>query len=141
VRGLYDRHFALLLNRQLREADLTPESLSITLPYIPRRIIEFDEVYTAQVWGFGTAAHYYERSSSAPHVAKIEIPTLILAARDDPMVPVATLENLPFSSAVRLHVADHGGHMGYVGLRGSDPDRRWMDWRIVDWLNIHRAGG
>jgi uncharacterized protein len=141
LRGMYDRHFATLLNRQLVAARLTPETLAITIPYRPRRIIEFDDLYTAQVWGFGTAAHYYERSSSAPHVAKIEVPTLILAARDDPMVPVGTLEKLAFASTVRLHIADHGGHMGYVGLRGSDPDRRWMDWRIVDWLNIPLAPG
>ncbi|MGE3317517.1 MAG: YheT family hydrolase, partial [Planctomycetaceae bacterium] len=75
VRSIYDRHFATLLNRQLRAARLTPETLAITLPYQPRRIIEFDDIYTAQVWGFGTAAHYYERSSSAPHVAKIQVPT------------------------------------------------------------------
>jgi predicted alpha/beta-fold hydrolase len=135
LRSLYDRHFAGLLRRQLVESNLTPEKLAITLPYQPRRIIEFDDLYTAQVWGFGTAANYYARSSSAPHVSKIRVSTLILAARDDPMVPVATLEGMALSSAVRLHVVDHGGHLGYIGRRNPDPDRRWMDWRLLDWLN------
>jgi hypothetical protein len=31
--------------------------------------------------------------------------------------------------------------MGYIGLSGVDPDRRWMDWRIVDWLNIPPKAG
>lgn len=141
VRSLYDRHFARLLKDQLAAAKLTPEALAITLPYSPRRILEFDDLYTARIWGFGTAAHYYERSSSAAHVDKIEIPTLVMAARDDPMVPVGTLEKLPFSPAVRLYVSDHGGHIGYIGLRGRDPDRRWMDWRILDWLNNAPGGG
>jgi len=136
VRSLYDRHFARLLHRQLRAASITPEKLSISVPARPRRIIEFDDAYTAQAWGFGTADNYYAQSSAAPHVRQIRVPTLLLGARDDPMVPVSTLEAIPLSPAVVRHIVDHGGHMGYFGRRNGDPDRRWMDWRIVDWLNM-----
>ncbi len=134
LRSLYDRHFARLLRQQLHAARLTPESLGVSLPYEPRRIIEFDDLYTAKVWGFGTAEDYYAASSSAPHIAKIQVPTLIIAARDDPMVPVETIERITLSPAVLRHIVDHGGHIGYVGRQNGDPDRRWMDWRIVDWI-------
>jgi predicted alpha/beta-fold hydrolase len=28
----------------------------------------------------------------------------------------------------------HGGHLGFIGQPGIDPDRRWMDWRTIEWL-------
>ena len=61
-------------------------------------------------------------------------PILILSARDDPMIPPDTLESASLPPAVRLHMTDRGGHLGFVGRRGVDADRRWMDWRVVDWV-------
>lgn len=58
---------------------------------------------------------------------------LILTARDDPLVPVEQFERLEIPDSVTLHVADHGGHIGYLARSGIDADRRWLDWRIVDW--------
>jgi predicted alpha/beta-fold hydrolase len=31
-------------------------------------------------------------------------------------------------------LSDRGGHLGFVGRAGVDADRRWMDWRVVDWV-------
>jgi len=33
---------------------------------------------------------------------------------------------------VRLVASDHGGHVGFVGRKGVDPDARWLDWRVVE---------
>jgi predicted alpha/beta-fold hydrolase len=33
---------------------------------------------------------------------------------------------------VRLIATDHGGHVGFVGKKGLDPDSRWLDWRVVE---------
>jgi uncharacterized protein len=63
------------------------------------------------------------------------VPTLRLAARDDPLIPIAMFERqitcLP--PAVRLHIVEGGGHLGYVARRDNDPDARWLDWRMVEW--------
>jgi hypothetical protein len=45
--------------------------------------------------------------------------------------------NLP--SSVSLHVTRQGGHLGYIGVTGVDPDRRWLDWRVVDYV-LAQAG-
>ena len=58
--------------------------------------------------------------------------TIVL--RDDPMIPPECLERIHLPPAVRLHVSDRGGHLGFVGRGGVDADRRWMDWRVVDWV-------
>ncbi len=101
----------------------------------PRDLWAFDELFTAPAAGFESARHYYDCSSAAQFLPFVRVPTLILTARDDPLVPSRTFEGLAHSAAVTVHVAEGGGHLGYVGRRGTDPDRRWMDWRIVEWIN------
>jgi hypothetical protein len=101
---------------------------------MPRRLREFDDLYTAPLSGFSGVREYYSRASSAPYLASIRVPTLIITAEDDPVVPVSMFERHPVSSATTLHVTHYGGHLGYVGVAGVDPDRRWLDWRIVEWV-------
>ena len=100
----------------------------------PRTLWEFDDQFTAAVCGFGGADNYYRVASSGPFIPRIRIPTLILASRDDPMIPVQPLEQISPPAAVEVHFTRHGGHLGFVGRAGVDPDRRWMDWRVVDWV-------
>jgi len=45
--------------------------------------------------------------------------------------PLAELQLPP---NVTLCLTKHGGHLGFIGRSGVDPDRRWMDWRLLDWL-------
>jgi predicted alpha/beta-fold hydrolase len=98
-------------------------------------LYDFDDQYTAPAAGFENAADYYARCSAAQFVSGIEVPTLILTARDDPLVPVSVFEKLNLPDSVVLHISEQGGHLGYIAKAGDDPDRRWMDWRIVDWMN------
>ena len=132
---LYDRFFVRLLMRQASEhRRRLPDAPTLNFTRSPRSLWEFDNGYTAIVWGFGTADNYYSQAASLPLLAEIRLPTLILSARDDPMIPSDTLENASLPPAVRLHMSDRGGHLGFVGRRGVDADRRWMDWRVVDWV-------
>ena len=131
----YDRYFAKLLVHRIGLYDST-DSLpgSYGRRPRPRCLREFDSVYTAPLGGFRSVDDYYARSSAAQFIPNIRLPTRILTARDDPIVPVSLFENLPLPPKVRLCIADSGGHLGYFARPGIDPDRRWMDWRIVDWI-------
>jgi predicted alpha/beta-fold hydrolase len=40
--------------------------------------------------------------------------------------------NVNYPKNVDLVPTDHGGHVGFVGKKGNDPDIRWLDWRIVE---------
>jgi uncharacterized protein len=132
---LYDRYFVALLLRQLElRKRLLPAAPAGRFARRPRSLWEFDDSFTAVVCGFGTAEGYYAAASSAPWIPRIERSTFIVSARDDPMIPAETLEQIKLPPAVRLHISDCGGHLGFVGRRGVDGDRRWMDWRVVDWV-------
>jgi uncharacterized protein len=137
---LYERHFVWLLCRQI-EANrrLRPDIPALNAQRRLRTLLEFDDAYTGPVCGFGTADNYYAINSARGLVAKIRLPTLILTAADDPLVPIASFDALQSPQNVIVHRTEHGGHLGYIGKAGVDADLRWMDWRIVDWATANLA--
>lgn len=134
INRLYDRYFVRLLLAHLKERSrLRPDAATRDFPRPPRRLVEFDEHFTAPLNGFQGAADYYGRVSAKNVLADVELPTLILASADDPMIPIESVLATNRSPAVELHVASGGGHLGFLGRPGSDPDLRWSDWRVVEW--------
>lgn len=137
----YDRYFARLLASQLAERRArNPHAMHAQFPRVPSRLREIDDWFTAPTCGFGTADNYYRVCASAPLLPEIRLPTLIIAAADDPLVPAYSFESLRLSPSTRLLITRHGGHLGFIGANGTDADRRWLDWRVVDWvLKQHAA--
>ena len=132
---LYDRAFiAGLLRSEALRRRRVPGGHHLPVKARPRRLCEFDEMFTAPVAGFAGADEYYEQSSAGPLLARIEVPTLILATADDPIVPIGPFERATYGPSTRLVILPAGGHLGFLGIRGVDPDRRWLDWRIVEWV-------
>jgi predicted alpha/beta-fold hydrolase len=134
--GFYDRHFARMLFHHVRET--SHWSAAIPREWLvkrPKRLLEFDERFTAPLGGFRSAADYYHQCSAARVIERMNLPTLVLSSRDDPLIPVGILETQDWPDCVELHFAPGGGHLGYIGRSASgDPDRNWMDWRVIDWL-------
>lgn len=122
---LYDRRFVRLL-RHLVAAQ------SGALPPTPT-LRAFDEVFTAPQAGFRDRADYYARSSCGPHLGGIQIPAVVLTAKDDPFAPASDLGSP--SPSVHLHLEDHGGHCGYLAARNTPlGTRRWMDYALDHYL-------
>jgi hypothetical protein len=129
----YDRHFVKLLLKQLHERQrVLPDAPAASFIRPPRGLWEFDDQYTAPVSGFGGAADYYRRASSAPLAPQIRRPTLVIASRDDPLVPWRPFLRLVDLPCMQVEITERGGHLGFVGRAGIDADRRWLDWRIVE---------
>jgi predicted alpha/beta-fold hydrolase len=129
---LYDRYYVRMLTRQVRKHDRHfPE-----LPRIrfPRRLTmrQFDEIYTAPRGGFANAMDYYQRASSLPLIARIEVPTFILTARDDPFIAAESFEGLRGKN-LDVEIAERGGHMGFLGDDGAG-GIRWAERRVEAWL-------
>ena len=134
-RRFYDRRFVRKLCRQLRRRCQSVADVDgLPAGCRPRTVFEFDDHYTAVVSGFKDARDYYLQCSSAPLLKSIAIETKILVAEDDPVVPSEIFDGLEDSDYLQIVKTQHGGHLGYLGVKGVDPDRRWMDWRIVDWV-------
>lgn len=95
---------------------------------------DFDRLYTAKHGGFKDAQEYYERCSSLPHLEKIRLPTLIIHAQDDPIVPYEPLTDarVDANPNILLLAPETGGHVGFVGVSDPDEDRFWAENRVIE---------
>jgi len=131
----YDRYFVSALRRHVAKHQLHwPDAPVPTIPFQPQRMEEFDDQYTAPFSGFATGAEYYRECSAGQFIPHIEVPTVVLTSRDDPLVPVESFEAQAssWSKSVRLGIIPGGGHLGYFARAGLDPDPFWLDWRLVE---------
>ncbi|HET8549178.1 MAG TPA: alpha/beta fold hydrolase [Bryobacteraceae bacterium] len=98
-----------------------------------RSVYEFDDKITAPYFGFGTADNYYETQSSRRFLADIRVPTLIVQATDDPLIPFAIFDDpaIRGNPHVELLAVEHGGHLGFLS---NTAPRFWVDRIIVDWM-------
>ena len=132
---IYDRWLLMSLlaslKRKRRQVDL---DLDLSGRRI-RSIRAFDEHVTAPLHGFSGADDYYAKASSRPYLPRIQTPTLILQARDDPFL---TEEVLPSASElgpdVTLEISEAGGHVGYVSGPNPFSPVYWLEQRIPDFL-------
>ena len=131
----YDKFFVRLLWEQnLGRWKLHPDTAPAELPQAPRQLRELDAIVTVPNGGFRSAEDYYVQASPAPRLAAIRQPVTIFSSEDDPIVPVDPLLRSPLSSSIELFTTRRGGHLGFLARRNGDPDFRWLDWRILDWL-------
>ena len=96
-----------------------------------RTLREFDDLVTAPLHGFRDADDYWARAAASPWLERIEVPTLLLNAGNDPFLPAAALERATRRSSrqVLLESPPTGGHVGFPGRR------QWLARRILDFLS------
>jgi uncharacterized protein len=109
----------------------------------------FDHELVIGQLGFPSVEAYYEASSALPLLPKLEKPTLIIYAADDPFFEPAIVPELEAvcaeNSKIDLLLTKHGGHIGYMSSKESqrqakDPDCWWALNRIFDWLEMKNKG-
>lgn len=88
-----------------------------------RSIREFDDAFTAPRNGFADADDYYARCSVQGVLDRLETPTLLLHARNDPWIPSAPYEDAGRNPRphVSVTLTDDGGHVGFHGRRSPTP--------------------
>jgi len=136
---LYERRFLSRLKERIRiRARQHPHLSAATGIEAVRTVYDFDDRYTAKFFGFGSADNYYGTQSSKNFLGSIRIPTLVIQAKDDPMIPFSVFAHPAFESNpnLRLLAVDHGGHLGFLA-RG--PRRFWLDGAVLEWVNNIRA--
>jgi predicted alpha/beta-fold hydrolase len=126
-------HFLL---RQMKDESLAAPDLAAeeraTIRGV-RRIVEFDDRFTAPLNGFSGAADYYAKSSAAQFLDAIAVPTLLIHALDDPWVPADPYLARDWTRNPRLMpLLPHGG--GHVGFHGRGSEVPWHDRCIVQFF-------
>lgn len=97
----------------------------------------FDDAVTAPVHGFRDAEEYYRLSSSARYLSRVDVPTLVVHARDDPFVPPDSVpeEDLRDNPSLEVQLCRRGGHVGFLEADGILGVRFWAEHRAAVFLS------
>ena len=138
--AIYQWHFVRNLKRRMRrKAHAFPGKWRLDALRRIRSIRQFDEAYTAPHHGFRDAADYYYRASAMRVIDKINIPTLIITAADDPFVPAGPFREPAVANNpnITLMLTNAGGHCGFVEQPQADYDGYWAEREIVEFIGRH----
>ena len=131
---IYEWRFLSRLKQRIRKrSESMPGVYALDALEKVRSVYEFDDKITAPFFGFGTADNYYDTQSSQHYLSRIRVPTLLVQAKDDPLIPFAVFDHpaIAANPAIRLCAVEHGGHLGF--LADSAP-RFWVDRVILEWM-------
>ncbi len=137
---LYQWRFVIGLKARLRrKARLFPQLYRTEGLARVRSVRGFDDMFTAPHFGFGTAVNYYAQASALRVVSRISLPTFILAAEDDPFIPIVSFRDpaLRENPHITLLTASHGGHVGFLASALPGEDRFWAETRVVEFSRLH----
>ncbi len=138
---IYQNYFVTQLKKKLREkVRAFPTSYSLRHLDKVRSIRQFDEWYTAPDAGFTSASDYYKKTSSAPHLNKLAVPALVIAAQDDPFIPFPSIARACKNNAALTFLGpQHGGHCGFFSTDRSSQGRFWAEKTAIDFVTHHES--
>jgi predicted alpha/beta-fold hydrolase len=91
----------------------------------------YDELVTAPAGGFASARDYYVKASVGDGLAQIRVPTLLLHAKDDPIIPMEMFDSraelIAGNPALTAVFTDYGGHVGFMEADWVAQPEAWMD--------------
>ncbi len=98
-----------------------------------RTVLEFDERFIAPRYGFRDAADYYSLCQPLSFMPEIRVPTMVLAAGDDPWVPIEHYRAFNWADNPWLLpvMPETGGH---VGFHGDTSGRVWCNLALEKFL-------
>lgn len=132
---IYTQRFLKSLGRKLEQKrELYPDALDLSNYNLLWTFPEFDDRYTAPLHGFDSAADYYQKVSSRQFIPFIQVPTLLVNAKNDPFLgptcyPTAEAEQNP---NFYLEMPEQGGHVGFT--EDFKKDQYYSEKRAVDFL-------
>lgn len=132
---IYEWNFLLSLHKSYgQRAQLYPQRYKLPAFWRGLTLRRFDDLVSGPCNGFRDANDYYQQCSSMSYLQYIQVPTLIIQAKDDPFIPFTPFQKSSLSSSVGLLATDQGGHVGYVGEPSSKEDLFWAENRAVEFF-------
>jgi len=112
--NIYQQYFLRSLKRKIR---LKRHSIPSIPSYNGYSLAEFDDQVTAPLHGFKGVDDYYSRASCGQFISGIQVPTLIVHSRKDPICPIDAVPVKKMSTNKNLQtiITNEGGHIGYFG--------------------------
>lgn len=136
---IFDRYFT---NRLVNHIELLNSKFPEMVQSLPKNwrqgpmsLARLDDTYVAPVSGFKDGQDYYARCSSGPLIQNIKCKTLLLTAKDDPIIDPEPYEQIGQSENREMIVTGKGGHAAWLARdKASEFGRFWMDQVVVNWV-------
>ena len=136
--ALYRHHLLANLRRLMAAVEARrPLPVPLSVLRTVRTLREWDRHTVVPRFGFASPEDYYTRTSVGPHLARLRMPALLVAAEADPMVPPATLRPSLANDPANLTVqwASRGGHVGFpAGLDLGFAAPPGLERQLLAWL-------
>lgn len=112
----YHAYFMLKWRESLRRKQrLFPNAAQFSAAELATSMRELTATMVARHTDFGSLDAYLDGYSIAgDRLADLSIPTTILTASDDPIIPVDGFHQLKLSPCTQLEIAPSGGHCGFI---------------------------
>lgn len=132
----YQWYFLKCLRDRLEEKfQKYPPSIDFSFLATVETMRDFDNKLTAPLHGFIDANEYYTTASSRQYLGAIQVPTLIVHAKDDPFMTEDVIPKvMELSEYVKLEVTEAGGHVGFVGGKYPWKPVYWLEERVPKFL-------
>jgi len=111
---LYALRFLRSLKKKVVAKSKLMTGIDITGIGSIRTLREFDNRYTAPLHGFSDAAHYYKQCSALYFLNSIDVPTLVVNARNDPFLSADCYPASISNPKLTVEYPGHGGHVGFA---------------------------
>lgn len=133
---IYEQYFVRKWRRSLtRKQRLYPERYNLAAWFRHRNLADQTSHLVADYTEFPNLDAYLEGYSIAgDYLAGLEIPSLVITAADDPIIPISDFEALARPDALELEIWPHGGHCGFLANWRLES---WIEQRIVSELCQH----
>ncbi|MEE8327609.1 MAG: alpha/beta fold hydrolase, partial [Nitrosomonadaceae bacterium] len=128
----YTQHFLSTLKKKaLEKLSRFPRLFDAAAVAECATLYQFDNLVTAPLHGFSNTDEYWTLSSSKPWLRYIQVPTLVINARNDPFMPSSVLPaQADVSCEVALEFPAQGGHAGF--LSSPFPGKlSWLPERVI----------
>jgi len=122
--AVYHRYFVRKWQRSLRKKEQCfPDLYDFSDWFKLRGLREQTEYLVDKFTDYGSLENYLNGYSVAgDRLQDLKVPASILAAMDDPVIPVTDIRSLTKTDALEIVLTRYGGHCGYL-----------KDWRFDSW--------
>jgi uncharacterized protein len=112
---IYMKRFLKDLKEKLElKQKIYPDLIDISDYHTVKDFYDFDGRYTAPMFGYDSAEHYWAENSSLPLLHKITVPCQLVNALDDPFLDHRCYPDQKTANNVQLVYPKHGGHVGWA---------------------------
>ena len=135
---IYNRMLLTFLQKVVVKNRKSLEKLNIDVDFLlnNNQMKDFDEFYTARIFGFSCADEYYRNVGCVNDMKNINVPLLCISAEDD---QISFEESIPYDDIklnknIALLHTSHGTHSAFIESDGIFGVKQWTPKPVLSFL-------